>query len=77
MWDSELNKRKIMDALEKILGEHFRQLSVDLSAKFVEIPSQSCGCGKPVVFTSGAKEFHCSRCEAKWVLKVEVVKVPV
>jgi len=66
-----------MNALEKILNEGSRQLATELSQKFVEIPSQACGCGKPVVFTSAAKEFHCSRCGAKWVLKVTVTKVPV
>ena len=61
-------KNSLARAVNSIIGE--------LEGRFVEIPSEVCSCGKPIVFVNGKKKFTCSHCGARWILRVEVKRIP-
>jgi hypothetical protein len=46
-----------------------------ISHRLALIPCVACGCGKPVVFTNGRRNFTCTHCGAKYRLTVAVKQV--
>ncbi|TSD04895.1 MAG: hypothetical protein Athens071412_576 [Parcubacteria group bacterium Athens0714_12] len=66
------------DFIEKRLADYGirdDQLVGKISGAVVDLhpaPSQTCSCGKPVVFVMHSREFDCTRCGKKWQLVMEV-----
>lgn len=61
------------DTLRELIRTQGERLLFEVGRLFKSIPSQSCHCGKPVVFVDGKKTFTCTRCGAQWRLNVSVV----
>lgn len=64
-----------MSEIKKILKENAEHLSLSLESQFVQIPSGSCSCHKPIVFINNRKTYKCDRCGEKYKLVVEIVKI--
>ncbi len=67
-----------MSNLEKILKDlskkTFQQILRDLNGVVVEIPQETCDCGKTLFFLYGRTTCTCSRCGAKWKLQVSITQ---